>query len=107
MSYQLKKSAAGKYMFNLLAGNHQVILTSQEYESKQSALGGIESVRNHGSDEENFELKTSSAGQPFFVLIASNGQTIGTSQMYSAPSAASSGIASVISNSPSPETTEA
>ncbi|MDP4624239.1 MAG: YegP family protein [Akkermansiaceae bacterium] len=36
MSYVLKQSTSGKYMFNLKAANHQVILTSELYESKKS-----------------------------------------------------------------------
>lgn len=43
--YERKQSAAGKYMFNLKAGNHQVIGTSQQYESQQSRDHGIESVK--------------------------------------------------------------
>lgn len=43
--YERKQSAAGKYMFNLKAGNHQVIGTSQQYESQQSRDNGIESVK--------------------------------------------------------------
>jgi uncharacterized protein len=43
--FQLKKGSTGKYHFNLLAGNGQVIATSESYESKRSALNGIESVK--------------------------------------------------------------
>lgn len=99
--YELKKGA--KYSFNLKAANHEVILTSQTYESKASAENGIESVRKHGGDDGNFERKTSSAGQPYFTLKASNGQVIGTSEMYSSEAARDNGIASVKTNSPSTE----
>ena len=43
--FQLKKGNSGKYHFNLLASNGQVIATSESYESKRSALNGIESVK--------------------------------------------------------------
>ena len=43
--FVLEKGSTGKYHFNLLAGNGQVIATSQHYESKKSALQGIESVK--------------------------------------------------------------
>jgi uncharacterized protein len=43
--FVLKKGASGKYHFNLVAGNGQVIATSEAYEAKQSALHGIESVK--------------------------------------------------------------
>lgn len=107
MSYVLKQSASGKYMFNLKAANHQVILTSQLYESKKAAENGIASVQKHGPADKNFELKTAKSGQPYFVLKASNGQTIGKSEMYNSMSGAKNGIASVIKNSPSTAIKEA
>lgn len=45
--FVLKKGSSGKYHFNLVAGNGQVIATSETYESKSSALNGIESVKNN------------------------------------------------------------
>ncbi|MFD2257232.1 YegP family protein [Luteolibacter algae] len=98
MSYELKQSASGKFMFNLKAANHQVILTSQLYESKGSAQNGISSVQKHGSDDKNFELKTATSGQPYFNLKASNGQVIGKSEMYNSEAAAKNGIESVKKN---------
>ena len=99
--YELKKGA--KYSFNLKAANHQVILTSQSYESKAAAEGGIESVRKNGGSDANFERKTATSGQPYFVLKAFNGQVIGTSEMYESEAARDNGIASVKTNSPSTE----
>lgn len=43
----LKKGSSGKFHFNLQAGNGQIIATSETYESKESALKGIESVKNN------------------------------------------------------------
>ncbi len=99
--YELKKGA--KYSFNLKAANHQVILTSQSYESKAAAEGGVESVRKNGGSDANFERKTANSDQPYFVLKASNGQVIGTSEMYETEAARDNGIASVRTNSPSTE----
>ncbi len=48
--FVLKKGDSGKYHFNLVAGNGQVIATSQTYERKHSALEGIESVRTNAPD---------------------------------------------------------
>jgi uncharacterized protein len=103
MSYQISPTNNAKFMFNLKAENNQVILTSQVYEQKQSALEGIASVQVNGPDAKNFELKTSIASEPYFVLKAQNGLVIGTSQMYSSTAAAEIGIASVQTNSPSKE----
>lgn len=98
MPYEIKKTQNGKFMFNLRAGNNQVILTSEVYEQKASALAGIESVRKNGPDDANYEMKTSSSSQPYFVLKAANQQVIGKSEMYSSEAAAKKGIASVKKN---------
>ncbi len=101
--YELKKTAGGQFRFNLKAGNHEIILTSQTYDERRGAEAGIESVRNNGSNDARFEKKTSVAGEPYFVLKATNGQIIGTSEMYSGEAARDKGIESVKKNSPSTE----
>ena len=45
--FVLKKGSSGKYHFNLVAANGQVVATSGTYEHKQSVLSGIESVKNN------------------------------------------------------------
>jgi uncharacterized protein len=45
--FVLKKGDSGKFHFNLIAGNGQVVATSQAYESKESALNGIKSVQTN------------------------------------------------------------
>jgi uncharacterized protein YegP (UPF0339 family) len=50
--FVLKKGSSGKYHFNLVAANGQVIATSEAYERKQSALSGIESVKKNAPDAE-------------------------------------------------------
>lgn len=105
MSYQISPTTNAKFMFNLKAENHLVILTSQVYEQKQSAFEGIASVQANGPDAKNYEHKVSTAGEPYFVLKAQNGEIIGNSQMYSSTAAAEIGIASVQKNSPSTEIT--
>jgi uncharacterized protein YegP (UPF0339 family) len=107
MSYEIKATTNAKFMFNLKAENHQVILTSEVYEQKQSALDGIASVQANGPYSKNFEHKLSTASEPYFVLKAQNGEIIGTSQMYSSQAAAEAGIASVQINSKSEAITTA
>lgn len=97
--YDLKKSSNGKFMFNLKAGNGEVILTSEMYEAKAGAENGIESVKKNGPDENRYERRESKRGEPYFVLKAANGQIIGMSEMYSSKSAMENGIASVMKNS--------
>ena len=45
--FERKTNAAGKPMFNLKAGNHQVIGTSQGYSSEMARDIGIESVKKN------------------------------------------------------------
>lgn len=101
--FELKQGDSGKFSFNLKSGNGQVVLTSQTYASKTSAVEGIESVRKNSADDGRFVRKEASDGSPFFVLTATNGQTIGKSQMYSGESAMENGIDSVRENAPDAE----
>jgi uncharacterized protein YegP (UPF0339 family) len=43
--YNLRKSTNNQYYFNLTAENNEKILASEMYWSKDSAEGGIQSVR--------------------------------------------------------------
>ena len=50
--FVLRKGSTGKYHFNLVASNGQVIATSEAYERKESALNGIDSVKRNAPDAE-------------------------------------------------------
>jgi uncharacterized protein YegP (UPF0339 family) len=100
-TYDLKHGANGeKYRFNLKAANGEVVLVSESYESKESALNGIESVKENARHDDRFERKNSKRSEPYFVLKAANGQVIGISEMYSSEAACENGIASVKKNGP-------
>jgi uncharacterized protein YegP (UPF0339 family) len=96
--YELHKSTDDKFVFNLKAGNNEIILTSQTYSTKQHALDGIESVRKNSSNDAHYARRESTARQPYFVLNSTNGETIGSSQMYASGPAMESGISSVKEN---------
>ena len=49
--YELKDSTNGKFYFNLKAANHQVIGTSQMYQSKDSRDNGVASVKSNGTTQ--------------------------------------------------------
>jgi len=99
-TFVITKSANGEHRFNLKAGNRETILTSEGYSSKANCENGIESVRTNSQLEERFEKKNSTNNKYFFNLKASNGQVIGTSEMYESASARDAGIASVKANAP-------
>ena len=99
--YELNKNDKGQFAFVLKAGNSEVILRSQQYESKAAANGGIASIQANSATEARFERKVASDGRPFFNLKAGNHQIIGTSQMYANEAGRDNGIASVMTNGPS------
>ena len=96
--FEINQSKNGQYYFNLKAGNGEIILSSEQYESKSAAQNGIESVKKNAALDERFERRTSVKDEPYFVLKAGNGQEIGRSEMYSSPAAMENGIASVKKN---------
>lgn len=98
--FEIKKDKAGKFRFNLKAGNGQVILSSQGYASKSGCDNGIESVRKNSQNDDMFDRCEAKNGSPYFCLKSSNGQVIGNSEMYSSNLAMENGIASVKKNAP-------
>lgn len=98
--YELLKRSDGQFYSDLKAANGQVILTSERYEEKASAINGIDSVRKNSPDDGRNERKASARGQPYIVLEAGNGEPIGRSEMYRSKSSMANGIASVKTNGP-------
>ncbi|MFV0605395.1 MAG: YegP family protein [Niabella sp.] len=94
----VKTRANGEFQFNLQAGNGQNILSSEGYTTKAACLNGVESVKTNSQDDAKFEKLTSSSGKPYFNLKASNGQIIGSSQMYESEAGRDNGITSVKEN---------
>jgi uncharacterized protein YegP (UPF0339 family) len=96
--FVITKRSNGEFQFNLKAGNGQNILSSEGYSSKANCENGIESVKKNSQDDAKFDKKTSSNGKYYFNLKATNGQIIGTSEMYEAESGRDNGIDSVKAN---------
>lgn len=96
--FEVQQNVAGDFFFNLHAANHQVILTSESYTSRTGALNGVLSVLDHGTRWSNYEQREARDGSHYFVLLASNGNVIGMSEMYSTRSNASRGLESVFEN---------
>lgn len=101
--FVITKRSNGEFQFNLKAGNGQTILTSEGYSSKDGCKAGIQSVKSNAPHDSNYDRRNSSNGKYYFNLKASNGQIIGTSEMYESPSGRDSGIESVKANAPSAE----
>ncbi|MDP2228282.1 MAG: YegP family protein [Moraxellaceae bacterium] len=96
--FELSKSSDGQFRFVLKAGNAETILTSELYKAKGSAEAGIASVQANCTNEARYEKKTAANGKEFFNLKATNGQVIGSSQMYGSAASRDAGIESVKTN---------
>jgi uncharacterized protein YegP (UPF0339 family) len=83
--FVIRTTATG-IKFDLKAGNGQVILTSEVYTTKAACQNGIESVKKNATEDARYERKESTNGKPMFNLKATNGQVIGTSELYESTS---------------------
>ncbi len=104
--FELKNKEGEKFHFTLKAKNGQVILSSEVYNSKAAAKNGIASIQKNCEDDVRYERKTATNGKFYFNLKATNGQVIGSSQMYASESGMENGIRSVKENAPNAETKE-
>jgi uncharacterized protein YegP (UPF0339 family) len=96
--FEITTRKNSEFQFNLMAGNGQVILTSEGYSSKSGCISGIESVKKNALDDNKYDRKTSSNSKAYFTLKAANGQIIGNSEMYESETSRDNGIESVKKN---------
>ena len=110
--YVIKEAKNGP-MFNLKAGNGEIIATSEVYSSKSACRKGIESVMKNApvakvedqSEKDyqtlanpKFEIYKDKKGEFRFRLTALNGKTIAVSEGYSDKKSCQHGIESVRKN---------
>lgn len=110
--FVIKKAKTGS-KFNLVAGNGEVIASSQIYKSESGLKNGIASVQKNApkaaienqtvegyatEKHPKFEVYADKAGEFRFRLKASNGQIIAVSEGYKALKSCLNGIASVQKN---------
>ena len=116
--FEIKRTSDGRYMFNVRAGNTQIIASSQIYSSMSACKNGIASVGANAAaagiedqtlqsvNEEKcpkFQIYLDKGGKFRFNLVATNGQTIlSCSQGYVHKSSCKNGINSVINNANAP-----
>jgi uncharacterized protein len=98
--FVISKRKNGEFQFNLKARNGQTILTSEGYSTRTACDSGIDSVRKNSQVDARFEKKEAANGKLYFNLRSSNGQVIGTSEMYEAAGGRNNGVASVRKNAP-------
>ncbi len=103
------------FVFNLKAGNGEVIATSEVYTTEAACMKGVESVRKNAAEAKledqtvaevaavtnpKFEMYTDKAGEFRFRLKARNGEIIAVSEGYKAKVSCLNGIDSVRRNAP-------
>ena len=116
--FVVKTTKSGAYVFNLKAGNGEVIATSENYSSEATCLAGVESVRKNAvaaklEDQTvagfetvtnpKFEVYTDKAGEYRFRLKARNGEIIAVGEGYKAKASCLNGIESIRKNAPEAE----
>ena len=104
--FELYQGKDKKHYWRLKASNGETILASQGYKSKASAKNGIESVRKNAGRNGAIEERKSRNGKLYFVVKASNGQVVGTSEQYNSPASYKNGTKSVTKNAPAAKLSE-
>lgn len=105
-TFVISKRTNGEFQFRLKAGNGQEILASEGYKTKAACLNGVESVKKNALEDTRFDRLESKNGKFYFNLKATNGQIIGTSEMYETKASMENGIASVAKNAPDADVKE-
>jgi uncharacterized protein YegP (UPF0339 family) len=96
--FQVYKGTNDEFYFRLVAGNDQVVLSSEGYTDRSGCENGIDSVIKYSRDISKYKLKKSKNDKHYFVLRSGNNKVIGTGQMYSSKQAAEKGIDTVMNN---------
>lgn len=109
------KTAKTGYMFNLKAGNGEVIATSEIYTTMDACKNGVASVAKNAAvanledqtvvgfetqKNPKFEVYADKRGEFRFRLKATNGQIIAVGEGYKAKASCLNGIESIRKNAP-------
>lgn len=118
--FVLKQAKTG-IMFNLKAGNGEVIATSEVYNSKAACMNGVKSVMKNApiaaiedTSEEGFveqkhpkfQIYKDKRGEYRFRLKATNGQIIAVGEAYKAKAGVMNGVESIKKNAPTAKIVE-
>jgi uncharacterized protein YegP (UPF0339 family) len=47
--FEINKDVSGEFRFKLIVGNNQTVAVSQGYKSKESAMKGVESIKENAA----------------------------------------------------------
>lgn len=95
--FQIFQGKDDQFYFRLKSVNGNVLVYSEGYTQKESAIHGIRSVKENGRAAENFRSKTSDTGEVFtFSIMAQNGQVVASSDSYASVENRDKGIISTL-----------
>lgn len=109
------KPAKNGFMFNLKAGNGEIIATSEVYTTLKACQNGVASVQKNApianledqtkagfetQKNPKFEVYADKRGEFRFRLKAANGEIIAVGEGYKAKASCKNGIKSIIKNAP-------
>ncbi|MEW7859353.1 DUF1508 domain-containing protein [Pseudomonas chlororaphis] len=93
--FHIKRSASGKYFFTLQAGNGEIILNSELFDTSESVKSAINEVITNASRDGAFKIHETSNGKFYFSLTNNSGKTLGRSSTYASKASAENGITAV------------
>ncbi|MBN2540890.1 MAG: DUF1508 domain-containing protein [Bacilli bacterium] len=93
--FEIIKEGTKDFFVRLLASNGQVLLVSQRYSSKQTAVNGLETIQN-AIDQQSFTIYKDKQNRYQYNLYSANSQLIVSGETYSSKSNCLSAIQSVL-----------
>ncbi len=97
--FQLIEGDDGAFMFTLRAGNHETVLTSRVFWSRQAALDAATLLGRQAQRPECYVRHTDPDGRQWFEVLDERQHTLARSEPYGSRSGLAAGMASVKRNS--------
>ena len=95
----LKESQAQEpFSFKFVNDAGEMVVKSENYKAKKSAVNGVESVKKNCQNDGRYEMKQAKNGKFYFNLKASNGQIVATSAMFGSEAERDGAIADLKNN---------
>lgn len=82
MKFEMYQGKDNELYFRLVENSGKILLSSEGYKLKDSAMNGIESVKKNLTLPNGIEKKETPNGKYFFNVKSTNGQVVGTSTMF-------------------------
>ncbi len=93
MKFVLRKSEADSpFSFVFQGKDDKMVLKSESYKQKTSAVNGIESVKKNCVEDDRYEFKLSKANKHYFNIKSTNGQIVATSAFFDTESEAKEAV---------------